>query len=303
MANRRFEMYEYRQVLVRMRLGDTDRALARAGLMGRHKAAELRAVAAAEGWLTKDSPLPDEATLAARVRRPATTRSSTTSAVEPYREEVLGLWERGIQGTTIHDYLVRRHRFGASYSSVRRFLQAHGERHPQASMMLDFEPGEAAQVDFGRGPIVDDPELGRVATWVFVMTLAWSRHTYAELVVDQTVATWLACHRRAFELFGGVPARVVIDNAKCAITRASTTDPEVQRAYGELAEGYGFRIDPCPPRDPRKKGRVEAGVSSSSGASCRCATSGAWPTPIASSSTGSSARPAIASTAPPTSGR
>ena len=34
MANRRFEMFEYRQVLTRMRLGDTDRAIARVGLMG-----------------------------------------------------------------------------------------------------------------------------------------------------------------------------------------------------------------------------------------------------------------------------
>jgi hypothetical protein len=34
----------------------------------------------------------------------------------------------------------------------------------------------------------------------------------------------------------------------------------VQRAYGECAEGYGFKIDPCPPRDPAKKGIVEAGV-------------------------------------------
>jgi len=259
MGNRRFEMYEYRQVLVRMRLGDTDRALARAGLMGRRKAAELRSVAAAEGWLAKDSPLPDEATLAERLRRPSP-RSSTTSAVEPYREEVLRLWSQKIQGTTIHDFLVRRHGFEGSYSSLRRFLQAHAERDPRASMMLDFEPGEAAQVDFGRGPVIDDPELGRVSTWIFVMTLAWSRHTYAEVVVDQTVVTWLACHRRAFEYFGGVPARLVIDNPKCAITRASVTDPEVQRAYGELAEGYGFRVDPCPPRDPKKKGRVEAGV-------------------------------------------
>jgi hypothetical protein len=34
----------------------------------------------------------------------------------------------------------------------------------------------------------------------------------------------------------------------------------VQRAYAECAEGYGFRIDPCPPADPQKKGIVEAGV-------------------------------------------
>ena len=38
MANRRFEMYQYRQVLTRMRLGDSDRAIARGGLMGREKA-------------------------------------------------------------------------------------------------------------------------------------------------------------------------------------------------------------------------------------------------------------------------
>jgi hypothetical protein len=34
----------------------------------------------------------------------------------------------------------------------------------------------------------------------------------------------------------------------------------VQRAYAECAEGFGFKIDPCPVRDPKKKGRVESGV-------------------------------------------
>ena len=38
-------MFEYRQVLTRMRLGDTDRAIARTGLMGRRKAAQLRLTA------------------------------------------------------------------------------------------------------------------------------------------------------------------------------------------------------------------------------------------------------------------
>ena len=49
MANRRFEMFQYRQVLARMRLGDTDRAIARAGLMGRRKLAHLRRTAEAAG--------------------------------------------------------------------------------------------------------------------------------------------------------------------------------------------------------------------------------------------------------------
>ena len=45
MSNRRFEMYQYRQVICRMRLGETDRRIAKAGLMGRRKAAELREIA------------------------------------------------------------------------------------------------------------------------------------------------------------------------------------------------------------------------------------------------------------------
>ena len=77
----------------------------------------------------------------------------------------------------------------------------------------------------------DDPRTGELlGTWIFVMTLAWSRHGYAEVVTDQKVATWLGCHRRAFEWFNGVPARLTIDNPKCAITRACYHDPEVQRA-------------------------------------------------------------------------
>ena len=132
------------------------------------------------------------------------------------------------------------------------------QRYPKATVILDFAAGEAAQVDFGAGPLLPCSYTGELKkTWFFVMTLCHSRHQYAEVVHHQTVETWLLCHRRAFEWFGGVVARVIIDNPKCAITRACVRDPQVQRAY---AEAYGFKIDPCPPRDPAKKGRVEAGV-------------------------------------------
>ena len=63
MSNRRFEMYEYRQVIYRMRLGESDRNIAKAGLMGRRKAAELRQFANQRGWLDK-GPLPDDSELA-----------------------------------------------------------------------------------------------------------------------------------------------------------------------------------------------------------------------------------------------
>ena len=57
-------MFEYRQVLTRMRLGDTDRAIARTGLMGRRKLAQLRRTAEAAGWLDVATPLPGDPELA-----------------------------------------------------------------------------------------------------------------------------------------------------------------------------------------------------------------------------------------------
>lgn len=253
-------MHEYRQILVRMRLGESDRELAKAGLIGRRKAGELRTVAAEQGWLDASGPLPEDAQLAAALARPRE-RPPVPSSIEPYRGQVKAWHEQQIAGTTIYRALVRNQQFAGSYSSVRRFLQGLEASSPVATTVLDFAPAEAAQVDFGAGPQLIDIATGEVrSTWVFVMTLCFSRHQYAEIVWRQDVATWLACHRRAFEWFGGVVGRVIIDNPKCAITRACARDPEVQRSYAACAEGYGFKIDACPPREPKKKGRVEAGV-------------------------------------------
>ncbi len=253
-------MFEYRQVLLRLRAGDSDRDIARAKLMGRQKLALLRAKALELGWLDPEGKPPDELTVAAALG-PAGRASSTISSVQPWRELVAQWLDAGVQGKAIHAALVRQHGYQGSYSSVARLIVAlRGQRPPETTVRLTFQPGEAAQVDFGAGPVLAHPHGEPRRTWAFVMTLCHSRHQYVEFVWDQSVATWLGCHRRAFEWFAGVPSRLIIDNAKCAITRACNRDPLVQRAYAECAEGYGFRIDACPPHDPQKKGIVEAGV-------------------------------------------
>jgi transposase len=260
MSFRRFEMHQYRQVLSRMRLGETDRKIARSGLIGRRKASALRQIAQKQGWLDPAIDLPDDAELFRHLHK-RNNDNFPPSLVEPYSDEVLAWMKDGIQGTTIHAALVRKYRFEGSYSSVRRFLAQFKADHPQVTTILDFDPGEAAQVDFGKGPTIIDVYTGEILpTWCFVMTLAYSRHQYAEIVVDQKVGTWLSCHRRAFEFFGGVPRKLIIDNAKCAIVKACFHDPAVQRSYADYAEGYGFLISPCPVQDPKKKGRVESGV-------------------------------------------
>jgi len=64
-----------------MRLGDTDRAIARAGLMGRRKSAQLRTQAQAAGWLDPASEPPSDAQLAAALM-PARTAPPTPSLAE-----------------------------------------------------------------------------------------------------------------------------------------------------------------------------------------------------------------------------
>ena len=253
-------MHHYRQALLRMRQGDSDRDIADAKIMGRRKAGQWRALAQAHGWLDAQAPLPDDEAVAAALVPPK--RASTTvSSLEEHRAKVASWVEQNVPGTAIHQALQRQHGWTGSYSAVRRMVAGiRTTLPPEVTCRLDFAPGEAAQVDFGAGPILLHPDGKPRRTWAFVMTLAHSRHQYLEFVWDQTVATWLGCHRRAFEWFAGVPERVVIDNAKCAITKACAQDPVVQRAYAECAEGYGFKIDPCPPHDPQKKGIVEAGV-------------------------------------------
>lgn len=253
-------MFQYRQVLVRLRAGDSVREIARSGLMGRDKLGELRAVADQRGWLHADAELPSDEAIAAAVA-PSRRASSTVSSVEPHRAVVKAWFASGVQGRAIHAALKREHAYSGSYSAVVRMLnQLRGEIPPEVTVRLSFAPGEAAQVDFGAGPVLLHPDGKTRRTWAFVMTLAHSRHQYVEFVWDQSSATWLGCHRRAFEWFDGVPERVIIDNAKCAIVKACSHDPLVQRAYAECAEGYGFKIDACPPHDPQKKGIVESGV-------------------------------------------
>jgi hypothetical protein len=70
-------MFQYRQVLVRLRAGDTVREIARSGLMGRDKLGELRAVAVAQGWLDASTDVPDDQAIVAALGP----RSSTPSAV------------------------------------------------------------------------------------------------------------------------------------------------------------------------------------------------------------------------------
>lgn len=105
-----------------MRRGDSDRQIAKARLMGWTKAAQLRRVATAQGWLDPEWPLPKDEVLA-EVLLSKDPQPGSASLVEPYREQIIAWKQAGINGTTIYQALVLEHGLAGSYSVIRRVLQ------------------------------------------------------------------------------------------------------------------------------------------------------------------------------------
>jgi transposase len=130
------------------------------------------------------------------------------------------------------------------------------------TMRQAHRAGQKLFVDFsGDGLTIADPKTGECQTAVlFVAVLGASNLTWAEPVLNQTLPTWLGCHVRAFDFFGGVTEIVVPDNPKTGVTRPHRYEPELHPAYAELARHYGVAVIPARPRKPRDKAKVEQGV-------------------------------------------
>ena len=105
-------MYQYRHILVRTRLGESDRQIDAAGLMGRRTVAKLRKKAAKFGWLETEQPLPSEQDLLKALQRPKSDKARAQSTLEPYRKSIKKWVGNGIRGTTIHLALKRKWRRG-----------------------------------------------------------------------------------------------------------------------------------------------------------------------------------------------
>lgn len=262
MSGRRTSVIDIREILRRVRLGESDRAIRKALRVSRKTVKKYREWGEQSGLLLLDElPPNDELHALLQATLPEVPPPLTGSTVEPYRDLVVHWRKRGLEAKAIWHRLSDDHGFEGSYDAVWRFVSKLEPKTAEATVRIEVKPGEEAQVDFGYAGMMLDPATGKLRkTWVFVMTLSWSRHMYVEFVFDQKVETWLRLHVNAFAYFGAVPRRIVLDNLKAAIIKASREDPVVQRSYLELAEHYGFLVAPHRPRTPKHKGKVESGV-------------------------------------------
>ena len=143
---------------------------------------------------------------------------------------------------------------------VKDYVHCIRPRRQPAFLKLDFQPGECAQVDWGELGTVTVGNTRRRLSF-FVMVLCYSRRMYLEFTVSQRMEFFLACHENAFATFGGVPARLMVDNLKSAVLqRLVGTAPVFNPKYVDFSRHWGFKISPCNVRAGQEKGRVENGV-------------------------------------------
>ena len=150
--------------------------------------------------------------------------------------------------------------FDGGSTIVKDYVHRIRPRAPPAFLKLDFDPGEAAQVDWGEwGTIAVGATRRRLS--FFVMVLCHSRRMYLEFTVSQTMEFFLQCHENAFAAFGGVCRRLMIDNLKSAVLqRLVGQAPVFNPKYLDFSRHWGFDISPCNVRAGNEKGRVENGV-------------------------------------------
>jgi transposase len=186
-------------------------------------------------------PLLGVGAIAAPERRPE--RSPSASACEPYRELIEQGLSRGRNAMAIWQDLVDHHGSKAGYQSVQRFAgKLRNSAMPEARAVIETAPGEEAQVEYGSGPMVRDPQTGKYRrTRLFVLTLGYSRKCARLLVFRSSVRLWAELHEKAFRRLGGATRVVVLDNLREGVLAPDIYDPTLNPLYRDLLQHYGVK--------------------------------------------------------------
>jgi transposase len=179
------------------------------------------------------------------------------SLLDPFKDNI-GAWldEDDYKATWIYDRLVNMG-FPGSYEIVKRRVHLLKDRRQKvAYMRFETEPGYQAQVDFAEFQV--EHTNGRIEKlYLFSMILGYSRKIYGELIEHCDLPTFLDCHIRAFDFFGGVPDQILYDRMKNVYIGRLAGRHRFNNALVGLALHYGFTPQVAPAYAAWVKGKVE----------------------------------------------
>lgn len=182
------------------------------------------------------------------------------SKLDPFKGSVVAMLERHPYSAQQILQRLREQGYGGGYTILKEFVRQVRPVRKPAFLMLEFAPGEAAQVDWGNYGSIQVGSTRRRLSF-FVMVLCHSRLMYVEFTLRESMEHFLTCHRNALEYFGGSTSKVILDNLKVGVLR----HPAGQKAqfnprYLDFAAHHGFEPVACNVGAGHEKGRVENGV-------------------------------------------
>ena len=144
------------------------------------------------------------------------------------------------------------------YTQFRKYYAVYTKR-VKPVMHMEHKAGDKMYIDFaGEKLSIVDKETGEVTeVEVFAAILGCSQLTYVEAVMTQRKEDLVKVCENALHYFGGVPAAIVPDNLRSAVTKSSKYEPIINETFADFAEHYGTVVLPARAYRPKDKALVE----------------------------------------------
>jgi len=156
----------------------------------------------------------------------------------------------------IYDRLHDELRFTGGESTVRKYVCELKANLPRDIFIpLSYAPGEVIQVDWGEVVVFLAGERVKLNIWC--MRECYSKKFYVQAFYRQNEESFLEGLRNGFEYFGGVPKKVIFDNAKVAVKEGFGLHAKATDKYLSLSAHYSFQPVFCNIAEGHEKGLVE----------------------------------------------
>lgn len=173
-------------------------------------------------------------------------------------DEQEGLAKQRHTAKRIYDRLVAEKGFTGGESTIRKAvndLRKEHSVHPQADIPLGYDTGDAIQIDWGECTVYLNGIKQKL--YSFCGRLCYSCDIFVQLFYTQNLESFLEAQQRMFDYLGGVPNRLIFDNAKVAVREGFGKHAIATDGYAAFAAHYAFQTDFCNIASGNEKGLVE----------------------------------------------
>lgn len=263
MANKRKTMSKVKQIISLYQSGTSKRTIACQTGISRNTVKKYLHLIKSRGYTYEEFLKLEDADMDEVLKEDITENDQRLSSLEaflPYMEKELK--RTGVNRWVLWEEYKTKHPTGFSYAHFCRHYQQ-WNKDTESCMHFEHKAGDKVFVDYaGKKLQIVDKQTGEIkSVEVFIAILGASQLTYVEASYSQQSEDFINSMQHAFFYFGGVPAAIVTDNLKSAVTKSNKYEPMLNERFADFASHYGTHILATRPYKPRDKAMVEKAVS------------------------------------------